>query len=102
MLAFGIEKMEGIAGLHGWAWIVCFLSPCFCCFSVFCVGLRIGVQFLLEGLFTILVAGIAYFTMHDVRSTSILAFLLSIVDVWDVHSSLQPPDSFHQKNMILS
>ena len=22
LLAFGIERMEGIAGLHGWAWIV--------------------------------------------------------------------------------
>ena len=22
LLAFGIEKMEGVAGLHGWAWIV--------------------------------------------------------------------------------
>lgn len=28
LLAFGIEKMEGIAGLHGWAWIVCpLVSP---------------------------------------------------------------------------
>lgn len=23
LLAFGIENMEAIAGLHGWAWIVC-------------------------------------------------------------------------------
>ena len=23
ILAFGIQKMEGMAGLHGWAWIVC-------------------------------------------------------------------------------
>ena len=23
LLAFGIQKMEGLAGLHGWAWIVC-------------------------------------------------------------------------------
>ena len=23
LLAFAIENMEGIAGLHGWAWIVC-------------------------------------------------------------------------------
>jgi MFS family permease len=22
LLAYGIEKLEGIAGLHGWAWIV--------------------------------------------------------------------------------
>ena len=26
LLAFGIQNMEGIAGLHGWAWIVCFPS----------------------------------------------------------------------------
>lgn len=38
ILAFGIEKMEGIAGLHGWAWIVCSLSPCF---SSIWAGLRI-------------------------------------------------------------
>jgi len=30
LLAFGIEKMEGVAGLHGWAWIV---SPSSCLVS---------------------------------------------------------------------
>ena len=29
ILAFGIEKMEGVARLRGWAWIVCSLSYCF-------------------------------------------------------------------------
>jgi MFS family permease len=32
LLAFGIEKMEGIAGLDGWAWIVC--SPPSCLVSM--------------------------------------------------------------------
>ena len=43
--------------------------------SGFGTGLRIGTQFLLEGLVTIVVAGIAYFTMHDVR---FLAFPRSV------------------------
>jgi hypothetical protein len=27
LLAFGIEKMEGLGGLHGWQWIVRNFSP---------------------------------------------------------------------------
>ncbi|KAG9220504.1 hypothetical protein CCMSSC00406_0003960 [Pleurotus cornucopiae] len=42
ILAYGIEHMEGIGGLHGWQWIFC-----------------------LEGLFTILVALLTFFFMHD-------------------------------------
>ncbi|KAI0742333.1 MFS general substrate transporter [Daedaleopsis nitida] len=42
LLAFSIERMEGIGGLHGWSWI-----------------------FLLEGLLTSVVAAIAYFCMYD-------------------------------------
>ncbi|KAI0669050.1 MFS general substrate transporter [Trametes maxima] len=42
LLAFAIEKMDGIGGLAGWSWI-----------------------FLLEGLLTVLVAIIAYFVMYD-------------------------------------
>ena len=34
--------------------------------SGFHAGLRMSAQFLLEGLATVVVAGIAYFTMHDV------------------------------------
>ena len=35
--------------------------------SAFDVGLKVGAQFLLEGLITVAVAGFAYLTMHDVR-----------------------------------
>src|ERR1700748_702706 len=38
------------------------------CFSGFDGGAQESEQFLLEGLATIIVAGIAYFTMHDVCS----------------------------------
>ncbi|KDQ21635.1 hypothetical protein BOTBODRAFT_26067 [Botryobasidium botryosum FD-172 SS1] len=47
ILAFGIEKMDGLAHLHGWAWI-----------------------FLLEGIVTVLVAIIAYFVMEDYPETA--------------------------------
>ncbi|KAJ7071997.1 major facilitator superfamily domain-containing protein [Mycena amicta] len=47
ILAFAIEKMEGIGGLHGWQWI-----------------------FLLEGLATILVAFASYFYMYDYPATA--------------------------------
>ncbi|KAL7277633.1 hypothetical protein ACG7TL_008560 [Trametes sanguinea] len=42
LLAFAIEKMDGIGGLRGWSWI-----------------------FLLEGLLTAIVAVISYFAMYD-------------------------------------
>ncbi|KAJ7497619.1 major facilitator superfamily domain-containing protein [Mycena latifolia] len=47
LLAFAIEKMEGIGGLHGWQWIFC-----------------------LEGLATMLVAFASYFYMHDYPETA--------------------------------
>jgi predicted MFS family arabinose efflux permease len=47
ILAFGIQHMEGVGGLHGWAWIFC-----------------------LEGLLTVIVAFIAYFTMYDYPENS--------------------------------
>ncbi|KAJ7130834.1 major facilitator superfamily domain-containing protein [Mycena crocata] len=47
ILAFAIEKMEGIGGLHGWQWIFC-----------------------LEGLATMLVAVASYFYMHDYPETA--------------------------------
>ncbi|KAJ6594269.1 major facilitator superfamily domain-containing protein [Mycena capillaripes] len=47
ILAFAIEKMEGIGGLHGWQWIFC-----------------------LEGLATILVAAASYFYMYDYPETA--------------------------------
>ncbi|KAJ7646966.1 major facilitator superfamily domain-containing protein [Roridomyces roridus] len=47
ILAFAIEKMEGIGGLHGWQWIFC-----------------------LEGLATVLVAFASYFYMHDYPATA--------------------------------
>lgn len=47
MLAYAIEQMEGIAGLHGWQWIFC-----------------------LEGIATILVACIAFIFMYDYPDTA--------------------------------
>jgi len=47
ILAFGIEHMEGVGGLHGWQWIFC-----------------------LEGLLTIIIATLAYFFMHDYPETA--------------------------------
>lgn len=47
ILAYGIQRMEGIGGLHGWQWIFC-----------------------LEGILTILVAASAYFFMHDYPTTA--------------------------------
>lgn len=47
ILAYVIEQMEGIAGLHGWQWIFC-----------------------LEGIATILVACTAFFFMYDYPDTA--------------------------------
>lgn len=47
LLAYGIERMEGIGGLHGWQWIFC-----------------------LEGIATVLVAFASYFFMHDFPETA--------------------------------
>ncbi|KAG1771632.1 MFS general substrate transporter [Suillus placidus] len=47
LLAYGIEHMEGVGGLHGWQWI-----------------------FLLEGTATLLVACISFFCMHDYPETA--------------------------------
>jgi len=47
LLAFAIEKMEGIGGLHGWQWIFC-----------------------LEGLATMIAAFASYFFMHDYPETA--------------------------------
>ena len=47
ILAFGIEQMEGIGGLHGWQWIFC-----------------------LEGLLTVVVAFMGYFIVQDYPQTA--------------------------------
>ncbi|KIM83272.1 hypothetical protein PILCRDRAFT_819517 [Piloderma croceum F 1598] len=47
LLAYGIEKMEGIGGLHGWQWIFC-----------------------LEGITTVLVAFVSYFGIYDYPETA--------------------------------
>ncbi|KAK7000695.1 major facilitator superfamily domain-containing protein [Favolaschia claudopus] len=47
ILAFGIEKMEGVGNLHGWQWIFC-----------------------LEGIVTVLVALASFFYMHDYPETA--------------------------------
>jgi MFS family permease len=47
LLAFGISKMNGVGGLEGWRWI-----------------------FILEGILTVLVAILAYFTLHNFPETA--------------------------------
>jgi MFS family permease len=47
LLAFGIAKMDGIGGLAGWRWI-----------------------FILEGILTVVVAIIAFFTLYDFPETA--------------------------------
>ncbi|KAG2075430.1 MFS general substrate transporter [Suillus decipiens] len=47
LLAYGIERMEGVGGLHGWQWIFC-----------------------LEGIATVLVAVVSFFYMHDYPETA--------------------------------
>ncbi|KAH9934328.1 MFS general substrate transporter [Fomitopsis serialis] len=47
ILAFGIERMDGIGGLAGWSWI-----------------------FLLEGMITVGVAGLSFFFMYDDPETA--------------------------------
>ncbi|KAJ8584568.1 MFS general substrate transporter [Rhizopogon salebrosus TDB-379] len=47
LLAYAIEQMEGIGGLHGWQWIFC-----------------------LEGIVTMLVACLSFFFMHDYPETA--------------------------------
>ncbi|KAG9316742.1 MFS general substrate transporter [Chiua virens] len=47
ILAYAIEKMEGVGGLHGWQWIFC-----------------------LEGLVTMVVASSAFFFMYDYPETA--------------------------------
>ncbi|KAG2348123.1 MFS general substrate transporter [Suillus weaverae] len=47
LLAYGIERMEGVGGLHGWQWIFC-----------------------LEGIATVLVATFSFFYMHDYPETA--------------------------------
>ncbi|EIW56969.1 MFS general substrate transporter [Trametes versicolor FP-101664 SS1] len=61
LLAFAIEKMGGIGGLAGWAWI-----------------------FLLEGLLTVTVAAVAYFVMYDYPETA--PFLTERERAWLVHT----------------
>ncbi|KAH7913270.1 MFS general substrate transporter [Hygrophoropsis aurantiaca] len=53
LLAYGIERMEGIGGLHGWQWIAI-------CFRQFC----------LEGILTIIVACVSFFFVHDYPETA--------------------------------
>ncbi|KAF2714447.1 MFS general substrate transporter [Pleomassaria siparia CBS 279.74] len=47
LLAFGIAHMDGVGGLEGWRWI-----------------------FILEGILTVIVAFIAFFTLHDFPETA--------------------------------
>ncbi|KAF2821798.1 MFS general substrate transporter [Ophiobolus disseminans] len=47
LLAFGIAHMDGVGGLEGWRWI-----------------------FILEGILTVIVAVVAYFTLYDFPETA--------------------------------
>ncbi|KAG9313544.1 major facilitator superfamily domain-containing protein [Chiua virens] len=47
ILAYAIEKMEGVGGLHGWQWIFC-----------------------LEGIVTVLIAFAGFFVMYDYPNTA--------------------------------
>ncbi|KZP27029.1 MFS general substrate transporter, partial [Athelia psychrophila] len=47
LLAYGIECMEGVGGLHGWQWIFC-----------------------LEGIVTVLIAIVSFFGMYDYPATA--------------------------------
>jgi MFS family permease len=62
ILAFAIEKLDGKAGLHGWAWIVSIaITPRY-------KRNNEVIQFLIEGLVTVFVAIVAFWYMCDVRA----------------------------------
>ncbi|CAL8580072.1 hypothetical protein XPA_005806 [Xanthoria parietina] len=60
LLAFAIAKMDGVGGYEGWRWI-----------------------FILEGILTVLVAIIAFFTIYDFPETA--KFLTEPERAWVVH-----------------
>ncbi|KAG8528623.1 uncharacterized protein KY384_006310 [Bacidia gigantensis] len=60
LLAFGIAKMDGVGGYDGWRWI-----------------------FILEGILTVLVAIIGYFTIYDFPETA--KFLTPEEKEWVIH-----------------
>ena len=60
ILAYGIAKMDGVGGYEGWRWI-----------------------FILEGILTVLVAILAYFTIYDFPETA--AFLTPEEKEWVIH-----------------
>ncbi|KAI4240857.1 MAG: hypothetical protein L6R42_011426, partial [Xanthoria sp. 1 TBL-2021] len=60
LLAFAIAKMDGVGGYEGWRWI-----------------------FILEGILTVLVAIIAFFTIYDFPETA--KFLNETERAWVVH-----------------
>ncbi|KAI9747049.1 MAG: hypothetical protein M1835_002248 [Candelina submexicana] len=60
LLAFAIAKMDGVGGYEGWRWI-----------------------FILEGILTVIVACIAYFTIYDFPETA--QFLTEDERIWVVH-----------------
>ncbi|KAL8939752.1 MAG: hypothetical protein Q9211_002599 [Gyalolechia sp. 1 TL-2023] len=60
LLAFGIAKMDGVGGYEGWRWI-----------------------FILEGILTVLVACVAFFTIYDFPETA--QFLTEPERAWVIH-----------------
>ncbi|KAG1751365.1 MFS general substrate transporter [Suillus paluster] len=66
LLAYGIERMEGIGGLHGWQWIFC-----------------------LEGIATLLVACFSFFCMHDPERAYVINMLKQDADCLATHYDLR-------------
>ena len=60
LLAYGIAKMDGVGGYEGWRWI-----------------------FILEGILTVLVACLAFFTIYDFPETA--EFLTPAEREWVIH-----------------
>ena len=60
LLAYGIAKMDGVGGYEGWRWI-----------------------FILEGILTVLVALVAFFTIYDFPETA--KFLTKEEKEWVIH-----------------
>lgn len=59
ILAYGIEKMDGVGGLAGWRW------------SLFLLSLVADfIVFILEGIATVLVAVFAFFAIYDFPETA--------------------------------
>jgi len=94
LLAFGIEKMDGIAGLNGWAWIVCSSS---CLLSMWVLRLVHSScsKVLSQSPWPVL--RISPCTMY-VSSLPLPSPTFRFLTFWIVDSTQPPPDSFRLRN----